>query len=65
MDTAIIHELNNQSSDMVILEHSQDEHQEPLGTKPIVKLVLTKDASQKKRVDEIKLRKLRKKYQKL
>ena len=48
VDTTIIHELDNQPGDMVILEHSQDEHIEPLDTEGIDKLVPTKDAPQKK-----------------
>lgn len=65
VDTEIIHDSDNQSGDTVIVEHIQDKHQEPSDAKVTDKHVPTKYASQKKRVAEIKLRKLRKKCWKL
>lgn len=50
---------------MVILESSQDKRQEPLDTEGIDKTILTKESPQKNQVDEMKLKKLRKKCQKL
>lgn len=40
--TEIIHKSDNQFGDTVILEHTQDEHQEPLDIEGINKPILTK-----------------------